>query len=361
VKVLLVTTIERGGPVEHARLLARDLVAAGAVVRVVAASTGAAEAFARAGSDPVVVRSRSPWDAMSARRVRRLGRDVDVVHSHDRRSGLWCLAGRRPGPGTARVHTLHGLPDVLVPLPGAPAGTLRRHRLAYGTVEGRLVGRADVLIVPSRALLRRATDAGYRTTLATIIPNGVDVDRHAGGGAEVGMLTALERVKGVEVFIRAASLLHRDDPSSRFVVFGDGSERDELQAMATQAGLDGVMRFPGHVPAAVALAELRVLVVSSHFENSPMAVLEAMAARVPVVATRVGGIPEMAPPDTLVTVPPDDPAALAEAVRRTVSDEAGTTARIGRAREHIEAHRSAPATAAAVEAAYRDALDRSAR
>lgn len=372
-RVLLVTTIERGGPVEHARLLARELVAAGAEVRAVTGSVAGAEAFAAAGADAVVVASRSPFAATGPARVHRLGRDVDVVHSHDRRGGLWTLGPPRPRRGPARVHTLHGLPDAYLPLPDRPARPSRRDDLAYRVVEARLVGRADALLLPSRASLALASRLGYRTARAVVVPNGVDTGRGdgEGGGAgaagarplgpDVGVLAVLEPVKGVDVFLAAAARLHADDPTLRFAIFGDGSQRPALEECSARAGLAGVVRFAGHVPAEVALAQLRVLVVSSHFESGPLAMLEGMAAGVPVVATRVGGIPEAAPEEALVLVPPNDPAALADAIGATVRDPGAAAARAARARAHVVAQRSAAGMATATEAVYRGALDRRGR
>jgi len=363
VKVTLVTTLERGGPVEHARLLARELVAAGAVVRAIATSEAVAEALAAAGAEPVVVRSQARLDPRAVARVRGAGRDVDVVHSHDRRSALWTLAAPRPSGGAARVHTLHGLPDAYLPIPGRPRRAGLRDHVAHRIVEGRLVGRAEALAVPSQATLDRATALGYRTARAVVVPNGVEV----GGalprplGTAVGMLAALEPVKGVDVFLRAAALLHPRDPSLRFVVFGSGSQLGALEDQARRSGLADVVRFAGPVPTALALAQLRVVVVSSHYESTPLVGLEAMAAGIPLVATRVGGVPEMAPPDALVLVPPDDAAALADAIGATLLDTEAAEARAQRARRHVVAERSAAATARATEAVYRVALDRRGR
>jgi hypothetical protein len=130
VKVALVTSLARGGPLEHALLLARDLGALGADVRAVAADAAAASRFAAAGARAAVLPLRSPGDARGAVAVHRFVRGADVVHSHDRRSGLWVRLGPRPARGAVRAHTLHGLPEPFLPPPAGPARPGLRARLA---------------------------------------------------------------------------------------------------------------------------------------------------------------------------------------------------------------------------------------
>ena len=109
-----------------------------------------------------------------------------------------------------------------------------------------------------------------------------------------------------------------------------------LRDRARSLGLDA--DFAGFVPAHAALAELAVLVVPSYFENQPMAILEAMAAGVPVVASRVGGVAEIAPEGTAVLVPPGDPVALADAIREVLDDPSAASTRVAAARAHIAVH-----------------------
>ena len=114
--VALVTSLHRGGPLEHAILLARDLTRAGVHVRAVAAGPESAERFAAAGARVAILPLARPFDPAGAVRVRRFVRGADVVHSHDRRSGLWVRLG--PRRGALRVHT-H---------PRAPGAVPRRAR-----------------------------------------------------------------------------------------------------------------------------------------------------------------------------------------------------------------------------------------
>lgn len=354
-RVTLVTTLHRGGPLEHARLLASELVVGGADVRAVVASEVVAEGFAAVGADPVVATGRTGW----VRAVQRACRGAAVVHSHDRRSAVWTLTrpGRAKGP--ARVHSLHGLPDAFLPLPRNRAPSVR-DRLAYRVVEPSLLHRADAVVVPSRAVADLAARLGHDQNLMTVVPNGVDVPAQppATVGARVGAIGALEPIKGVDVFLRAVAIVHAADPAQAFVISGDGSQRPALGSLAAELGVAGAVSFAGHEPASVALARLRVLVVSSHFESGPLVILEAMAAGIPVIATSVGGIPEQAPPCAIVLVEPNDPAALAAAIQATLADPAAAADRARSAHRYVLAERSAADCARAMEAVYRLAIDR---
>jgi glycosyltransferase involved in cell wall biosynthesis len=322
VNVALVTSIPRGGPLEHAVLLARDLARLGVSVRAVALDADVAARFDAVGARAAALPLRRPFDPVGAARVQRFVRGVDVVHTHDRRSGLWVRVGRRRGE--ARVHTLHGLPEPF--LSDAPAGL--RARAAYRGLERGLARRTDVLVTPSHAMAKLLAErVGYDVRDLVVVPNGVDVPAAPlRRGELVGTISLLEPVKGLDTFVAAARLVLERRPGTRFAIFGTGSLEGELRGLA--AGLP--IEFPGFVPAAEALPRLAVFVLPSLMENSPLALLEAMAAGVPVVASRVGGIPEYAPPEALVA--PGDPAALAAAILALLEDPvlAAERARAGR-------------------------------
>jgi glycosyltransferase involved in cell wall biosynthesis len=296
VKVALVTSLHRGGPLEHAILLARDL---GVSVRAVAASPEVAERFAAVGARVAVLPLTRPFDPAGAVRVHRFLRGADVVHSHDRRSGLWVRLG--PRAGALRVHTIHGLPEPYLDetRPGL------RARLAYEGLERALP--TDVIVTPSHAMAALLAERlGYKDL--TVIPNGVDAPPEPlPRGELVGAVSLFEPVKGLDVLIDAVPIVLARRPETRFALFGTGTLEASLRDRA--AGLP--VEFPGFVPASQALRQLRVFVLPSRMENSPLALMEALAAGIPAVATRVGGVPEI-PGPTLV--PPEDPAALAAAI-----------------------------------------------
>ena len=112
------------------------------------------------------------------------------------------------------------------------------------------------------------------------------------------------------------------------------------------------------MPARDALSRLAVLVLSSWMENAPLAVLEAMAAGVPVVATRVGGVPELVPEGAGQLVAPGDPAALAAAIARLLDDPALADAQAAAARAHVVRTGGADAMVERTLALYEDLLAR---
>jgi glycosyltransferase involved in cell wall biosynthesis len=313
VKVALVTSIPHGGPIEHAVLLARDLTALGVDVRAVVCTEELAARFPRAAVIPL----RHQLDAAGAVRVHRYVRGADIVHSHDRRAGLWM----RLIPGT-RVHTLHGLPD---PYLGSPSW---RARLAYGQFERRLP--ADALFAPSHAAARMLKARVGYTRPIEVVPNGADIPPEVFPRGElVGTLSAHEPVKGLDVFLAAVPLVLARRPETRFAIYGTGSLEAELRAAAR--GLP--VAFPGHVPAEQALRELAVLALPSHMETSGIALLQAMASGIPAVASRVGGIEETAPEGAATLIAPNDPEALAVAILDLLEDPDFAEARIRAGRD----------------------------
>ena len=329
-KVALVTSIPRGGPLEHALLLARDLVALGVSVRAVAVDANVAARFDAVGARVAVLPLERPFDPVGAVRVHRFLRGADVVHTHDRRSGLWVralprahdwrrrLPAARAAGGPLRVHTLHGLPEPFL----TEAAPSLKARVAYRGLDRGLRRFTDVLVTPSHAMARLLAERiGYDVDELVVVPNGVDVPgEQLARGDRVGTIALLEPVKGLEYLIDAVRLL--DVP---LVIFGTGSQEAALRERA--AGLD--VEFAGYVPAHEALKRLSVFVLPSIMENSPLALLEAMAAGIPVVASDVGGIPEYAPAGALV--PPRDPDALARAIER-LDDPAVAAERIAAGR-----------------------------
>ncbi len=170
-----------------------------------------------------------------------------------------------------------------------------------------------------------------------VIYNGVDVDRFAGGRRDrEGLLGSLgsgskliavvanmySRVKGHACLIEAARIVCRAVPRAKFVLIGDGAERPRLEQQVRQAWLEGNFLFLGRrqdVPELLACCDLSVL--PSEAEAMSNSVLESMAAGLPVVATRVGGTPEIIVDgvDGLL-VPPRNAPAFADAILRILQD-----------------------------------------
>ncbi|MBX7103842.1 MAG: glycosyltransferase [Gemmataceae bacterium] len=212
---------------------------------------------------------------------------------------------------------------------------------------GRIVGRiADVTLTnsePGRAALLEA-ERGDRRKLV-VLENGVDFDRFAalppprrGQPMTIGAVGNLRHVKGIDVLVRAAAMV----PGVRFVVAGDGDQRPELQQLIGRLGLADRFLLPGKtgdIPGF--LAGVDVAVLPSRAEGMANALLEFMAAGRPVVATAVGANPQLLEDGRHgLLVPPDDPAALATALRQLVDDSQLADRMARSARGHVEARYS---------------------
>jgi glycosyltransferase involved in cell wall biosynthesis len=362
-RVVYVSTLPGAGPVTHLRELAPAVAARGHEVLVLCASEQLAGSFRRTGVAAQVAPLAHKLDVRGALSLRPALRTADVVHTHDRRAGLFArLLGR--ALGAACVHTFHGLPHEIAPLVGRPdaplPGVSRRRRawLLHGNlrIEAALA-RLGLVVVPSRAVARFLVEHGLPERRVRIVPNGVTatpaepVRRH--DQLVVGTAGVLQHRKGVDVLLEAAALA---ESPVRVEIFGDGPLAAELHALAERLGVDA--RFHGDVENARArFGELDVFVLASRDENLPMAALEAMAAAVPVVATRVGGVPELVLDDeTGLLVEPDRPDELARAFDRLGADE---ELRLRLARDGARAVRerfSTDAMAEATIAVYEEAL-----
>ena len=355
-KVLLASSLERGGPVEQTVELARALRAQDVDVKVTTGTEPIAQRLRALGIEAVCLPFRSTLDLPAASRLWRHARGVDVIHAQDRRTGLWVRIGPRPSARGVRVYTVHGLPDEFLPPPvGGPRGL--KAVLAYRGVDAALCRRADAVVTPSQAVGDvLARELGFPRERLVVIPNGVSVpDRPLSGGELVGTVATLEPVKGLDVLVEAAGKVAADRPGVRWAVYGSGSDRARLQELAHTRGLDDRMSFPGAVDKTQALATLRLFVLTSYMENCPMAMLEAMAAGIPVVATEVGGVPEVAR-GVAELVPPGDPTALAEAITRLLDEPDRAASLAAAARERVVERYSAEANVQATLALYRRLL-----
>jgi glycosyltransferase involved in cell wall biosynthesis len=208
---------------------------------------------------------------------------------------------------------------------------------------------ATHVLVNSDAIAARlaGTRAARRGRLA-VIHNGVDLARFApaadrsSGRAPVTVVTLanLRPEKGLLQLVEAAAVVARQVPRARFVIWGDGPLRRDLDALIRARGLTGLVQMPGATlqPESV-LKGCDVFVLPSLSEASSNVVLEAMGTGLPVVATRVGGLPGLVEDQrTGLLVPPDDAPALAQAIVRLLEtpDLAATMGARGRARALAE-------------------------
>jgi glycosyltransferase involved in cell wall biosynthesis len=338
-RIVYVSTIERGGPLSHLLILAPEVAARGIDVHVVCANEAVAQSFRAAGLGSSVVEVRSKTDLRGARQLQPFLKGASVVHTHDRRAGLFARPQARLLRARA-VHTLHGLPEEIAVrlgsseqgrLPGVSRPRSAWFRWGYPRVETLLASLGHV-IVPSQAIARFLDQHGLSSSRIHVIPHGIEPasrtrNAGAGDGSALRLATAanLEYWKGLDVLLAACA---RVEIPVHLDVFGEGSLREELVREAAGLGVDAV--FHGFVPdVRDRLAAADVFVLPSRGDNAPMSILEAMACGLPVVSTRVGGIPELVSNgETGLLVPPDDPAALAAAIE-TLTSNPDLRARLG--------------------------------
>jgi glycosyltransferase involved in cell wall biosynthesis len=328
-----------GGVEQHVRQLATGLVARGAVVTVICPETEEIDAFAAdcaAGGADIVrmtLSRRQGWVGALRRgastiRVLRTRR-INVLHVHliGWQGGRWAvLAGRAAGVQTL-VCTIH-------------LGLSARARWPT-RVERKLWNRAVDRFIAVSGATRRAHIAhlGQSASKTVAIPNGVELERHAGhppgtresvrrswdiceSAVVIGSVGRLTEQKAIDVLVRATPLILAQVPDVRVLIVGDGSERSRLERLADELGVRDVIVFAGsRTDVPHQLSAMDVFVLPSIFEGLPLAVLEAMAAGLPVVATTVDGVPEVVQKNvTGLLVPTHDHVALARSVTSIISD-----------------------------------------
>ncbi|MEM9581372.1 MAG: glycosyltransferase family 4 protein, partial [Pseudomonadota bacterium] len=147
----------------------------------------------------------------------------------------------------------------------------------------------------------------------------------------VGRLAA---VKGVPLLVKAFAALHQRHPDAVLTLVGDGPERGRIEALAAELGCAAALRFTGYLSQQEVAQELDradIFALPSFAEGVPVVLMEAMASRLPVLATRIAGIPELVRDGVNgLLVPPGDSEALSEALDRLLSDPA-LCARMGQA------------------------------
>jgi glycosyltransferase involved in cell wall biosynthesis len=187
---------------------------------------------------------------------------------------------------------------------------------------------SDGLIFESAFAARvYAERVGRSAAPLRVIPNGLQPQDFfqrelAADATDFLFVGELRRdVKGVDVLLDALAAIARERPVSATIV-GSGPDAQALQEQATALGLSRCVRFPGAMPAREAFSLGRCLVVPSRAESFPYVVLEGAAAGLPLIATAVGGIPEIVEGTAIELVPPADAAALATVMRRYLDQPA---------------------------------------
>jgi len=354
-----------GGMQNHTATLTRCLDAQGHPQTVVTSRLGARRGVTRLGRSAVVHRTGLPvprlrqlW-ALDALRVvlRRPARPVDVVHAHQGEDlatlPLARLAARRHRcPLVVTVHCSVGHT-----LTGRDPRT-RLLRGLGGWIERSALRRADAVVVLTDRTAAALTADGVPAARVHTIPSGFDPGLFAGGRPDVfpqvgrpriGYVGRLAPQKRADLLVEAFGRMR--EPAS-LVVVGDGPDRERVHGLA--AGLPRVhlTGFVEHTAVPAVLASLDVLVLPSAYEEMGSVLTEAMASGLPVVASDVGGIPEVVRHgQTGLLVPPGDVAALAAALDRLAAD-ADLRARLSAGARARAAEYAWPRLAARVAAVY---------
>lgn len=261
------------------------------------------------------------------RRIRR-GR-YRIVHTHISKAGVLGRVAARCARVPVVVHTYHGRVEEI------HGGSLGSRVLRW--CEGMAAGLTDGLVAVSGDTARLALSSGIGTPRQfAVIHNGIDIASFQGveagetlpdairGKLLIGAVGSLTREKGFDVLLDSFSRLAGNRPDVHLCLLGDGPLRQSLEAQAGALGVADRVCLPGHVTDVRPwLSAFELMVVPSRSEGLPMVVLEAMASGRAVVATRVGGIPEVVQDGcTGLLVPPENAAALAAAMGDSLGDAA---------------------------------------
>jgi glycosyltransferase involved in cell wall biosynthesis len=281
-----------------------------------------------------------------ARDIRRHG--IAIVHTYGFSANVFGI----PAAKLAGARVVASIRDM-----GVYLSTTQRH------VQRLICRFADHILVNATAIRDWLVEDGYDGSRITVVPNGIDLGRFAqpriAGSVHrelglpvdaplIGVVGRVTRLKGIEDFLSAAAMIAARFPAARFLIVGDGfavqgrtvvpdeAYMGELTSLAAQLGLQDRVVFTGfRADVERILAELSVSVLPSLSEGLSNALLESMAAGLPVVASRVGGTGEAVEDgENGLLVPPSDPHAIADAVCRLL-DGPSLALRLGHA-----AHRS---------------------
>lgn len=367
-RILHVMRAPVGGLFRHVLDLAGEQAQRGHFVGIVADSTSADALTVRRLSDiapklrlglSLIPMSRQPGigDGKALRRIVKLARalDLDVLHGHGAKGGAYARFAKawlasRGGKRVKTFYTPHG--GALHYRPGTPAGA------AFMTLE-RVMGRmTDGLIFESdfarRAYARLAGEGGAPRR---VIPNGLRPEDFvsrtpADDAADFLFIGELRQLKGVDVLLDALARIGAAQPV-RAVIVGGGPDAEPFKAQALKLGLEALVSFPGAMPAADAFPLGRCLVVPSLAESFPYVVLEAGAAGKPLIATNVGGIPEIVAGTQTELITAGSVDALVAAMEGVLSDPDGALARASELRQAVKRKFTVAAMTDAVLAFYR--------
>lgn len=332
-----------GGPAIHAVGLTKGLRARGYETVLVAGQEGVREGSMR---DLAAEHGVEPWFVPELGREIRPARDLvallkllqlfrqqrpTIVHTHTAKAGTLGRLAAKLARVPITIHTFHGHTFHGYFSRGATR--------AFLAIERRLAMTTTGIVAVSEGqrhdLLRLKIGSPDKVV---VIPLGLELDgllradlrrgdlrRRLGvspGVPLIGIIARLVPIKDIATFLEAAADLHRSRPDVQFVIVGDGELWSPLTKQARTLGLDGCAHFLGWQRDLLPIyADLDLVALSSINEGTPVSLIEAMAAGLPVVATRVGGVPDLVEDGKMgLLVPPRDAKALSAAMATLMAD-----------------------------------------
>lgn len=302
-----------------------------------------------------VHREPHPADLIGILRFSRIALKTkpDILHSHGAKGGVFV----RMTPvvrKALRVYTPHG-------------GSLH---YSPATMQGKVFSAIERFLMDKTGLFLFESEFARDTYLRVIgtptcpvrcVFNGVTPGEFEPitpepDAADVVYVGEFRHIKGADILVEAIARLREMGRTVTLALCGDGEETAALRALCARLSLDEQIRFHGHVPARDGFAKGRLLVVPSRGDSMPYVVIEAGAAGMPMLACRVGGIPEIFGEIRESLIAPNDPEAMAGAIAAALDAPADLAARAQHLKQRISAHFSQQAMVAGIIQGYHDAL-----
>jgi glycosyltransferase involved in cell wall biosynthesis len=319
------------------------------------------EAAVRRGVEVIPVRAAHPYDPRMVGAIVRLIKqhDIHVLHSHEYKSDLLAYL-------VARVHRI----PIMTTIHGWIAHSFKR-RLFIGLSQ-RALPRFDRVVAVSAETRRRILACGVPEHKLVTIHNGIvaanyqSADQAPGylrqrfalpaDATIVGNIGRLSPEKGQHDFLTAVAQIAPRFPRAYFVVVGDGPDRAALEQRVRALSLERRVFFTGFLPdVRPVFRDLDILALTSHTEGFPNVVLESLCMETPVLATAVGGTPEIVRDgDTGVLIPAHAPDRIAAGLSRLLDDPAWSAALAARGRSEVVRHFSFDARVRREEQIYRE-------
>ncbi len=309
-----------------------------------------------------VVESRSRIDAGAFMTLRSicLSSSPQILHSHGYKGDIFLAILKRILRGPAIISTKHGSTDAM---------TSTRLYERLGDLSLRYF---DRVVAVSGYTKNKLIELRVPEAKIEVIHNGIDISSFAGawngslreslgleqGSRMVGYIGRLGPEKGIAYLLEAAGTVCRSKKDVYFVLIGEGILKEETGDFVARKALEGRIFMPGfRSDATEMLRELDMLILPSLTEGTPMVILEAMAAGVPVIASDVGGIGEIIEDSrTGLLIKPGDPGAIVEAINALL-ENGGLAENISRsAKKEVESRFSASRMSELYERTYRNVL-----